>query len=103
MKFVKVPLDELKAVEAPSGKHYEEEKRKIISKLPIELVLTPFVDLSTSALQKTLRTKVGEVLGDSRLQSWGVNLKRGKKGEVEEEDDDDDDEYEEEEEWTGFD
>lgn len=80
------------------------KKLAVVSETPILSLLTPFEELSQSALLKTLREKCKEdVLEDSRLKSWGV-VENDSDEEDEEGEDGDEDEGPDssDDEWNGF-
>lgn len=91
-------LDELEKVlefqQEDSEEGAEEEKpRKVISEVPMDLILGPIETLRVQGLHKPVRTRAAEALEDERLFEWGFKERR-----VEEDEDD-----ESEEEWGGFD
>lgn len=75
-------------------------KKEIVAKIPINQLITPFIELNKSAPLKTLRQKCDEeVLSDQRLKDWGVQTKEDSESEGES---DSDVEDEDEEEWKGL-
>ncbi|EYE95307.1 ribosomal RNA processing 1 family protein [Aspergillus ruber CBS 135680] len=90
-------LDELEKVlefEQEDSKEGEEEKpRKVVSEVPMDLILGPIETLRVKGLHKPVRTRAGEALEDERLYEWGFKERKVVVDEDEES----------EEEWGGFD
>ncbi|ODM21981.1 hypothetical protein SI65_02825 [Aspergillus cristatus] len=91
-------IDELEKVlefEQEDSEEGEEAKpRKVISEVPMDLILGPIETLRVEGLHKPVRTRAAEALQDERLFEWGFKERK-----VESEDEDE----ESEEEWGGFD
>lgn len=75
----------------------EHRPRKLISDVPMDLLLRPMEKLRAQGVHKPVRTRASEYLQDERLFEWGVKERKVKKSE-----DDEEDEEESEEEWGGF-
>lgn len=90
-------LDELEKVlefEQEDSEEGEEEKpRKVVSEVPMDLILGPIETLRVEGLHKPVRTRAGEALEDERLYEWGFKERKVVVDEDEES----------EEEWGGFD
>jgi len=90
-------IDELEKVLEFEQEDFDEgeeaKPRKVISEVPMDLVLGPIETLRVQGLHKPVRTRAAEALADERLFEWGFKERK-----VESED-----EEESEEEWGGFD
>lgn len=101
-------LDELeKVLEFENYEHDTAEKgegegegeghrpRKLVSDVPMDLLLRPMEKLRAEGVHKPVRTRALENLQDERLFEWGVKERKAKKSE-------EDEDEESEEEWGGF-